>query len=93
MRFPKSLNYPFIAAGLLAFLLAVSVLVWDSLGGTSPEITAYCNVDGFVGRTYTSFQECDGSLKPDIQKYGYVCGCKRTDGIFGLVSRVTKWIM
>jgi hypothetical protein len=79
--------------GVLAALAGVVGFLQGALGLTQPTISAYCNVGGFEERTYSSFEDCDQGLAPDIKRYGYVCGCRRTDGMFGLITRVTRWVM
>jgi len=92
VKLPKILGYPFWVVGTVSVLVAVVGLFQVGLGLTDPVIAAYCNVGGFVERSYTSFDDCQNSLAPDIKKYGFVCGCRRTDGVFGLITRVTRWI-
>ena len=76
----------------LVGLIALIAAFWNMLEITDLEVTAYCKVDGFIERKYSSFKECDATLEKDIEKYGYVCGCRRTDGINGPVSKVAMWI-
>jgi hypothetical protein len=93
MKLPKVLRYTFWGLGVLAALAGVVGFLQGALGLTQPTISAYCNVGGFEERTYSSFEDCDQGLAPDIKRYGYVCGCRRTDGMFGLITSVTRWVM
>jgi hypothetical protein len=79
--------------GALMALFAIVSIAWDALEVTKPEITAYCKTEAFVERAYPSFPECQASLRLDIERHGYVCGCRRTDGIYGPVTKVTQWIL
>jgi hypothetical protein len=90
---PKYLRYAVWSIGVLAALVALAGIAWDALGVTKPSIAAYCDTAGFVERTYSSFDECQSGLAPDIAKYGHVCGCRRADGIAGVVSKLARWVL
>ncbi|HEY7712231.1 MAG TPA: hypothetical protein VIG57_19625 [Candidatus Entotheonella sp.] len=92
-QLPRYVRYLVWALGALAAFIAILGIAWDAVGITKPAITAYCDASGFVERTHASFGECQDSLRADINKYGHVCGCRRSDGIFGAFSKVAQWVL
>ena len=92
MRLSTVLKAPLVGLSVLAVVVGVSALAWASLSGTQPVITAYCKVEGFAERPYASFAACQASLSSDIQKYGNVCSCGRTDGLFRPITALAQWL-
>jgi hypothetical protein len=90
---PRFLVISFYVLGAIVGLYALLVIVWDGLGSPTPVIAAYCKVDGFSERTYSTFEECHASLEADIRKFGYVCGCGRIDGLFRPATRIAQWFL
>ena len=83
----------FIAVNVLAALFAAVGFASDALELSKPRVAAYCKIDGFVERSYDTFAECNQSLKSDIAKHGYICSCRRADGVFGLFTNITKHLL
>jgi hypothetical protein len=93
MRIPRFLVIPFYVLGAIVGVYALVAIAWDSLGTTTPVIAAYCKVDGFSERTYSTFEQCDASLEADIRRFGYVCGCGRIDGLYRPATRIAQWFL
>lgn len=73
------------------FMLAVFSLIFAFVlfeNTTQIEFSSHCKVDNYEERTYNSLVECNESVKSDISQFGYVCGCRRSDGIYDSITKI-----
>ena len=49
--------------------------------------STFCEADSFVEETFDTIEQCSEANEPNIDKFGYVCGCRRSDGIFLYINK------
>ena len=79
--------------GILAAIAAVVGIIWIELEVTDLEVTSYCDVDGYVAKTYRSFSDCGAAVEEEMKELGVSCGCSRTDGVFAVITPAAKWLL
>ena len=83
---------PFALLGILAAIGALSAAVQDTFHITKVKVKAYCEDEEYSEHQYSSFSECEDALEKN-ENSGNLCGCRRVDGVFGIFSKASKWLL